>query len=674
MKKILPLFKLFLKDYVVAIMLLAFVFIGVRLVEFLILLNDSDIVFQSKFRSLTYALEFDFIFLAIYFLCFSLIYFGVYLIHKNAFKITFHTLSFILIALLLFLTQFFHTSDLLLDKTIFFFSWKELMIIAGGESGALFGDFFWLYFVAIVLYFSGVLYLFKIIRHHKGLRIISQLFTVVILALFLFRGEATPQHSDKYSHYETQLHSSKTTFFFKSILKMILHKKLDVENHMEATLAFREALDIEGDLAHVEFPFLKPIDQFQQNDWSKYMDVSDSTNIVIIFAEGMAKSFFGPDAHYGNMMPFLDSLSRESLYWPNMMSITDRTHGVFSAALAGLPHGFERGFLNYNNQPKPSYLSLPKILKKEGYELNFFYGGWSYFDNYRTFLTANDFDNYIDEDYLDTVFHYPKEKTEDNFSWGYHDHISSEAYFRFMDQRESSSPYLNIYLTLSLHTPFDIPNRDSIEKVARKKLTGVDSDFFDKAHDIVSTVYYTDESLRNFFKKYKERPEYDQTVFLIFGDHNVRSMGLISDIDDYHVPFLIYSPSIKKPQTFNEIVSHWDVPITILDLIPQIDQTSSLTHLHWLGTGVEFNQETASNSPIFLGTFRGDINGVLWKDEVLIHDQLYKINHKMELIPYDNTEQKEKLSHILELYKWLNEYVMLNNKFTTQKQLNAFGS
>src|SRR5690606_25997944 len=111
-------------------------------------------------------------------------------------------------------------------------------------------------------------------------------------------------------------------------------------------------------------PMLRNSSDLNKNDWSDYIELEKSPNVVFIIAEGLSAQFMEKNGTYSGLTPFLDSLSKKSLYWPNMLSITDRTHGVFSAALAGLPHGFERGFLNYTGE-FPNYLSLPHLLHQQ---------------------------------------------------------------------------------------------------------------------------------------------------------------------------------------------------------------------------------------------------------------------------------------------------------------------
>ncbi|MFX8577861.1 sulfatase-like hydrolase/transferase, partial [Acinetobacter baumannii] len=59
---------------------------------------------------------------------------------------------------------------------------------------------------------------------------------------------------------------------------------------------------------------------------------------------------------------------------------------------------------------------------------------------------------------------------------------------------------------------------------------------------VLVTYMFSDDCLRDFFKKYTKRPEFSNTIFFITGDHHIGSFPSTCGIDDYHVPFIVYSP------------------------------------------------------------------------------------------------------------------------------------
>lgn len=654
-----------------ALLLLPIIIVFViRIMEYLTLPIDSSSLNSTLFRSFTYSLEFDLIFLAIFYLLTFIPFLLLYLISKRLFSSVYNFFLVIITFSTLFLTQFFYASGFLLDKTIFFFGFKELQIIVSGESKGVVSEYFWLYLLTVLTLIILMVWGYRKVLKVKKLRIAGQVLTVTALCLFILRGEVHPKYSHKRTFYETQVHSSKVSFFYGSIFEDIFSNNLNYENYIEEAHKFRKLYNKTGSLKQLMFPLLRDVDDFSTVNWNEYLSLDKEPNIVFIFSEGLSSSFVGEDAHFGSMTPFLDSLIGKSLYWPNMLSITDRTHGVFSAALASLPHGFERGFLNYKDGVLSNYTSIPRLLKKKNYALNFFYGGWSGFDNYRKFLKTNKFDHFIDKYYIDTVLNF-NNITTDEFSWGYNDQITVKSYFKFLNQQVNIQPYFNVYLTLSLHSPFQIPNLEYYFQEAKRKLNQVDPKLFKTHKKEVSVVYYSDQSLKEFFSNYKKRSDFNNTVFFIMGDHNVHNLGLKSDIDVYHVPFIIYSPKIKKPEKFNEIISHWDVPATLIDLLPNMQLKANGNVSHWLGNGVTFSKKTKSNSPIFLGSFSGNLYGVVIENYVYIHNKLYLIEKGLNLTPSNNHEKAQKMKAALENYKWINNYVMTKDRIMPKKSLDT---
>lgn len=590
----------------------------------------------------------------------SPLFFMLYLFSYRLYAIVFNwvlVLNFIVYLLLL---QFFHTSDLLLDKTIFFFSLNELLIIIGGESGGVFNVYLWFYLLVLVGVITSLLYYRKIINN-RVLRITGQFFTLVFICLFVFRMDIYPKNLIQYSHYETQVHASKQTFFFSSIINSFKSSTNKVLSPIELTKGFRHELGDVANYSRIVYPMLRNSSSFNTNNWTEYIDLSESPNVVFIIAEGLSSQFLGDHSVYPGLTPFLDSLSKQSLYWPNMLSITDRTHGVFAAAFAGLPHAFERGFLNYTGET-PNYISIMKLLDHNDYSFNFFYGGWSDFDGYKNFLVQNSFDSIVDEAYIRENLYLTRDTTLKDFSWGIHDHSMVDAYFKYLDKKNPPSPYFNLFLTLSLHSPFDIPYKNLYINAIEKKTTQSLAKKFESQKDLYASVLYSDQALKKFFSIYEKREDFHETVFIIVGDHSVLSVDLNNALGMYHVPFIIYSPSIHKPKTFEEVISHWDIAPTLYDLLPGLKETSKMEMTSWLGNGVRLTNNMNIDTPIFLGTFRGDINGVLKDKWVLLNNRLYTFDKNLKLAQAQDAQKEEEYMQLIELYKQVNEYAMEKNK------------
>ncbi|TNE54747.1 MAG: LTA synthase family protein [Bacteroidetes bacterium] len=661
----------FLHEYTKLFSAVIFLLIIFRIIEYLFLVPDEIHFYEGKFRGFTYSVEFDLIFVSLCYLISLLPAYLCYLLSRKVFRFFFYLFFILFVLVLLILNHFFHTNYLLLDKTVFFFSFRELLYITGNESGGVAQNFAALYIGTILPALALLIFIPRISDGSRFYRYFSWALILCCSLLFLSRKKLAPNQKEETNLIETQLYSSKASHFFVSISDHLWSSgnQTSEEELQRNVQFFRDHLGLQTGVASSSVPFEYPVSELHTNPWSEYLEVNDSTNFVVIFSESLSSSFIGKDAHFGNMMPFLDSLASQSLYWPNMLSITDRTHGIFSAALAGLPIGFERGILNYRESKFPEHVSIPKILHKKGYVNSFFYGGWSSYDGYRPFVDYNYFTNCIDDKYIKQKYGSdPKILDQSEHSWGYFDQELSRFYFKFLDEQASKKQkqaQFNLILTLSLHSPFLLPDQEKYIQQTRQNNPQLSKDFLNNFEKPLSCITYTDEFYRKFFQEYQRRPEYQNTVFLILGDHNLHTVGYKNVLDRYHVPFLIYSPKLKKSKQFNEIISHWDVPATLFDLMKLKQFPQSPGTVHWLGKGVQMKSQTRSVEPIFLGIYTGEHTGVLQGDHLLLFDKLYKVEKGLQIRPIQNDPLKDSLSRLLQSYQLLNRYTIENDLITS---------
>ncbi|NSW44802.1 MAG: LTA synthase family protein [Bacteroidales bacterium] len=305
-----------------------------------------------------------------------------------------------------------------------------------------------------------------------------------------------------------------------------------------------------------EYPLFR--ERVNNDVLSNYFEPFDQKpNLVFIIIESLGRNYSGPDALYGSFTPFLDSLAQHSLYWYNFLSTAGRTFGALPSIFASTPYG-EMGF-NELADSFPTHTSLLRNLKHNGYFISFFYGGWLGFDRMSDFLLYNK------TDYLIKYFPPIYKKMGKDFSWGYDDRTLFNYSFKVIDSFPTS-PRADIYLTLSNHNPWEYAEIEKYEKkldqyfAQHPDLYSKQTDFFDKKR--FATVLYTDDVLREFFKAYKKRPEFENTIFIITGDHGL-SYNINLALKKFHVPLIIYSPKLKKSAVFKGVCSHSDISPSI---------------------------------------------------------------------------------------------------------------
>lgn len=568
--------------------------------------------------------------------------------------------------------QYYHTANMLLDHVILFFSFEELKQIAASETGNLLGPYLIFYLVPTIVFVGLLLHKEKLQHLFSRLNVLSVLSALIFAsALFLFFT-----HKDKLTYLGSQIAQSKPKLLIKSIYQHYKNENdlgdLNQEEFVEMVRNFRTFMGWEASSFQYNYPFVHQLEEDGEGLSPFFKAFDKKPNIVLLYCEGLSSTFSGPNARHGSMTPHLDSIYQKSLYWPNTLSNTDRTHGVFANTLASLPHGFERGVLNLRTT-FPEHLSLPKILVSNGYEASFTYGGWAYFDNYEPFLRMNYVQNIQGKTFWEEEFNVNLEAEGERFSWGIHDKELFELYFKLNDEKKRESPFFDIILNLSLHSPYEIPNQEKYIQLAKKRFEAVNGDMklYEEKKLELSVMAYQDQAIAKFLNEYRSKPYYSNTIFILVGDHNVNALPNKWKFERHQVPLAIFGPQLKESKSFSDIVAHTDLPVSIVNLVkPFVDQLPE--HIHWLGHGLTTSNQAKSLGPLFLGRFNGDIVGVLNQDTLLMDDRLYLLDNNLQASEITDEKQNKYLSQRLKEYKLMNQFVLENNRLFLEDESLLF--
>lgn len=384
-------------------------------------------------------------------------------------------------------------------------------------------------------------------------------------------------------------------------------------------------------------------------------------NIVILVVEGLSRDFSGDHAYAGSFTPFLDSLSHQSLSWDNFLSTAPGTFAAHPAIEGSLPYG-RRGFSIMNVMPE--HLSLTKILKANGYHTKFLIGFNPDFDNMGGFIRFQGTDFILSQ--------YPSRYKEmgigsEGWSMGYPDDALYSRSFEVMDSIPQT-PYLNIYHTGTTHMPYLFEQKNQYEKLFDQKLKTMNvapaiKKTLRQTKEVLVTFMFSDDCLRKFFKDYSKRPDYANTIFFITGDHHIGSFPIINEMDDYHVPFIVYSPMLKKPQKFLSINTHNNIAPTILGMLhDNFSLKEYPAEVHWLSGVVDTATAFRNKQSMPFMWWDREIADYIYQDYFLSDNQLYKINPDLTQVKIKNDAVKKHIIALRENFKKINNYVCENNK------------
>ena len=260
-------------------------------------------------------------------------------------------------------------------------------------------------------------------------------------------------------------------------------------------------------------------------------------NIVVIIVESLGTDLLC-------YTPFIDSLSRHSLFWNNCMATTPRSFGAIPAITGSVPHGLK----GFQFGDIPNHNSLFTILSKNGYSTNAFYAGNYSFDRVYDYLLAQRID-YMSPFYEE--YKTDKSENKDGTYWGYHDAVMFDKSMEIIKERETSQPSLDVFVTITQHEDLQLVDKDLQKYYYNKaKDMGVIPNMMGK----IAATLYTDDAIRNFVTKYGEYDKDGNTIFIITGDHSL-NLNPNNPLDAYHVPLIIYSPLLEKSDSFEAMLA-----------------------------------------------------------------------------------------------------------------------
>ena len=275
-------------------------------------------------------------------------------------------------------------------------------------------------------------------------------------------------------------------------------------------------------------------------------------NIVLITMESMSADFMARFGNTEGLTPVLDSLYGCGLAFDRLYATGNRTVRGLEAVTLSLPPAAGQSIIK--RPDNTAYTSVGEILADKGYEVLYFYGGNSYFDNMESFFGGNGYR------IVDQKCYTPDEITFANI-WGVADEDNFRKAIRTLDTLAAGNrPFFAHIMTVSNHRPFTYPaGRIPIPNDSKSRAGG---------------VMYSDYALGEFFRAAAREPWFDRTIFLVTADHCASSAGKTElPLEKYHIPAVIIAPGLVEPQVEPRIVSQIDLMPTLLSLL-QLDYES----------------------------------------------------------------------------------------------------
>ena len=251
-------------------------------------------------------------------------------------------------------------------------------------------------------------------------------------------------------------------------------------------------------------------------------------NIVFIVVESLARDYTG----FGNgkpFTPFLDKIAADpqTIQFPYCFANGTKSIEMVPSIFCGMPSLMSEFYVTsaYANNKVNNAYQLAK-----GYKTAFFHGSNNGTMGFQSFLKQTGLQQYhgIDQ--------YPSDLYNRDFdgNWGIFDEPYLQHFSNCLDTLNNPNiPFFASVFTLSSHHPYTIP------APYLNKLPG-------SPGTVQHTIAYADIALQKFFQTASTKPWFNNTVFVITGDHTSHSDKeyFYSQSGHYEVPFLIYAPGI----------------------------------------------------------------------------------------------------------------------------------
>jgi hypothetical protein len=295
--------------------------------------------------------------------------------------------------------------------------------------------------------------------------------------------------------------------------------------------------------------------------------VTGHPNVVFIQLESFAGFKTGVLGNPLDPTPYFDTLARKGILFDRFYVAMENTSRSMFATLFGVPDVSSV----QNATRNPLLLDQASVLNAlDGYDQSFFLGGSANWAQIRGVL-KNNFKNLAIHE--EGSYHSPVVDV-----WGICDaDLLLEAKAQ-LTQRPR--PFWSYIQTSGNHPPFTIP--DHLKDFHTVKL---DADRLAQAgftgNEEFNAVRLMDYSLRVFFEAAAKEPWFNNTVFLMWGDHGLPRGSRDKRFGDltlaiHNVPFVIYAPGLLQPRRDHRIATQMDILPTLASLLGRPYHTATL--------------------------------------------------------------------------------------------------
>ncbi|BDP52754.1 alkaline phosphatase [Enterococcus faecium] len=298
--------------------------------------------------------------------------------------------------------------------------------------------------------------------------------------------------------------------------------------------------------------------------------IAKGKNVIVLHLESFQQFLINMKVDGQEVTPFLNSIfqnqatiSFDNFFHEVGQGKTSDAENMLETGTFGLPQGSLFTELGSDNV----FQAAPAILgQKQGYTSAVFHGNVASFWNRDHVYKNLGYDNFFDRSYFD--------ESDETLGYGILDKDLFRESAQYLEHLQQ--PFYTKFLSVTNHTPYYTDDKNFDFPSLNTGNSTVDN--------YVRTAHYLDQSLEQFFTYLKKSGIYQNSIFVIYGDHfgisNTDNKDLASalgkDQDTWNefdnaqmqrVPLMIHMPGYTKGSVNHEYDGEIDVLPTLLHLL-----------------------------------------------------------------------------------------------------------
>ena len=276
-------------------------------------------------------------------------------------------------------------------------------------------------------------------------------------------------------------------------------------------------------------------------------------NIVIIYSESWSNYLFNLQQKDAEMYFGLERHFKDDLLFRNFQSVQNGTVASLENLYVSTP--FPRFFASaYRFKTLPTSIALP--FKASNYTTTFMSGMDAAWENCAEALVHQQFDAIYDK--FSLLKDYPHATYN---SIGVYDEYLFQALLDRL-QKPSKKRQMIAVMTTTNHPPFEFPKDLKLPPLpesfyGKKCFAEHNRKVLDK---YLTGFRYYNKVLNEFLNRFKASAAAKNTILIITGDHNVRSILDYDAVDkryEHSVPLYIYLPTYLRKEAYNKLTNRW---------------------------------------------------------------------------------------------------------------------